>query len=236
MRTTCTVEMLPTEKENWFTTPIFKDNTEDKIYNSNEASYSQFHYTAQFLYIISSNEVIKKGDNVLHLGSRGDIYFANTGKSNTFIDKVVDIKNGVAVCERFEFGLVDGKPHPISGVSKIMSSMDKSLGLPRPQDSFIKAYIKSYNDKDIITEVELNVVLDTYTHTEGDVTKTYHYKDIYVAESRTDGSSIIHQSKKFSKKEMLEKLAEFGTHVAKELGHEINIVGELKNWAESNIN
>ncbi len=83
----------------------------------------------------------------------------------------------------------------ISELKKVVATTDKFLGLPLIHDSFLPPYIKSYNDGKKITEVDLEMDL------------SYHEEELcdggYVLKKRPDGSVIIHQSKTYSKQEII---------------------------------
>ena len=48
---------------------------------------------------------LQVGDSIFHKGSKGDIYFRNTGKPHDFVDKIKDIKDGNAICETYGFAI-----------------------------------------------------------------------------------------------------------------------------------
>lgn len=91
-----------------------------------------------------------------------------------YITSDEEIKNGDIVYEKLipkiissrkirRFSTLSDNSH---GCKKVITSTDESLGLARPSDSFIKAYIKAYNEGKPITEVmvqyeSINVNHDT---------------------------------------------------------------------------
>jgi len=45
----------------------------------------------------------KVGDWIFHKGSKGDIYFKNTGKTNDFIHKIISIENNIAKSDKLQW-------------------------------------------------------------------------------------------------------------------------------------
>lgn len=77
----------------------------------------------------------------------------------------------------------------ISVCKKIIASTDKSLGLPRPSNSFIQKYVEEYNKSSIITEIMVEYYKSGRTNTAGiwDVMQS----NIYSPKTKLDNTIII---------------------------------------------
>jgi len=121
----------------------------------------------QFLYI-TTNEGIKEGDYIL----------CGLVSPNSSIKIVPKSK---------DYSLY---------TNKIIATNDESLEFPLIHDSFLPPFIKSYNDKNQITEVDLEIDLIEYATDYGN--EVYDYK----INTRKDNTVIIHQSKVYTKEDM----------------------------------
>ncbi len=148
------------------------------------------YYNKQHLYIVS-DEKIKEGD-----------YWFNS------ITKDIGISN-------FKLGI----PLEWDSTLKIVSSSDRSLGLPLIHDSFLPPFIKAYNEGKKIEELNLELnepvcKCDTqeklykcpYACLSGEDCKAPNPNNDFYGLSpkvRKDNTVIIHQSKTYSKEDMI---------------------------------
>jgi len=124
---------------------------------------------------------------------------------------------------------------------KIVTTTDKSLYYESTKDigiklkglqqlaqlpeSFIKAYIKAYNEGNPITEVDLELEANTLLEDGDDLSQMWKIK------TRQDNTVIIHQSKMYTKNEVVELLELMLNHHT----HSFNNFGWLKKWIEKNL-
>ncbi len=186
--------MLPTEKaKNVF---LIKGNNTGSLEKvSQTLSYNEKwqnpFYTPQHLYILSGEE-IKKGE-----------YITDYNVIVKYIDS----------------GIVDPNKSLVK-YKKVIATTDKSLGLPLIHDSFLPPFIKAYNEGKQITEVDL----ETRSVIRVESAKQYDFDEIIVdgeffqfihmdskfdlnsisfIKTRQDNTVIIHESKKYSKQEVI---------------------------------
>lgn len=184
MKKTFKVVMLPTEKA----------KNSILLNNSNKLTYFKNYLTQDYLknvlnsnsnhLYITSDEEIKEGDW---------LFFWNNKELDSYKP------------EQYQ----PNKGHVLNnGVRKIVATTDKSLnviqedkdprdwGYPQLPESFIQAYIKAYNEGKPITEVDLEM-----DNTWGTVTK-----DDWRIKTRPDNTVIVHQSKMYSRDEVIRLL------------------------------
>lgn len=108
---------------------------------------------------------------------------------------------------------------------KIIASTDKSITLNSCiQESFIKAYVKAFNEKHPISEVDLEIK-DVY------VNGLDGYPSIDLIKTREDGSVIIRQSKTYSRLEVEALLNSYQEYAWK---NGVTIM-DLNKWIETNV-
>lgn len=183
------IVMLPTEKAS----RIIKDYNNKLILNSNNVQNLRDNYTFQHLYILS-NDPIKEGDLVYNI-------LSGLGKV-TEIDKASDFLGVKYLSEQHEV------EEDFDNVKKIISSTDKSLGLPLIPESYLPIYIKAYNEGKQIAEVELEINestkynLDELKEREYMGLKRIYNKPLLI--TNPDDSVIIHtkEDRMYSRDEM----------------------------------
>lgn len=227
MKKTFKVVMLPTEKATGLCKdkratnyPNLLNHHKPNFYNelgTNDKWTENYH-----LYIISDDE-IKEGD-----------WYINTAQ---LPNKVLQhSKEGVEFAKRHNMIL-----------SKIVATTDKSLSydakmygkaiegykqqLSQLPESFIQAYIKAYNEEHPITEVDLEMIETTFPNEEG-IPNCF---EGYEIKTRPDNTVIVHESKKYSRDEVLEFAQKYARMVT-----ERNILNGYKlihnhKWIEDNL-
>lgn len=128
---------------------------------------------------------------------------------------------------------------PLSGeCKKIVATTDKSLGEPRPHskalayipESFTQAYIKAYNEGKPITEVDLDMEvancanIDVYNQCDG-------HKHTFKIKTRPDNTVIVHQSKMYTKNEVIELLQLMHNHYT----HSFSDAKWVNEWIQDNL-
>ena len=181
----------------------------------------------QHLYFIS-NEEIKMGDwcicsdyrnsyqklgKVSHVGSPGN--FKNTIQIGGNTDLHIGREN-LTYCK------------------KIIATTDKSLGLPQPSKEFIEAYVKAYNEGNIITEamVEYEKICTKLPSKENP--NGLFGNKIKVKSDNTISIRKVKDS--WNREEVIKLLNDFGEHVAFEVsGRNYSMIGELNKWIKENL-
>ena len=141
------------------------------------------YWQKQHLYLISDEE-IKECDwyyynyNIFKCNSkqeRDDCHRMKLKRVAATTDEYLHIKTGVGA-----------------------TTIEELRDVPKIPESFIKAYIKAYNEDKIITEVDLEIE----EYDECILNKGFDYKS--KIKTREDGTVIIHQSKTYIKAEIIE--------------------------------
>ena len=173
MKKTVKVVMLPTEKA----THLIKDIVSG-ILTFDKDGYGDTEYIPQHLYLISDDEI-----------KEGDWYIATDIKSVIQCNKVTTYIHGGST------------QSPKDLAKKIVATTDNTINVNYPiaeiPESFIQAYIESYNNGKPITEVDLEYKLDNY-NLKGN-------KRIITPKTRPDNTVIVHQAKMYTRDEV-EKL------------------------------
>jgi len=167
MRTTNKVVMLPSKEASHL---YYNGNKLDFFSLSELTKNNKTNIQPQHLYI-TSNEEIKVGDW---------FYFNIDG-----IEDILQVES--------QFHLERVKNHKEN--KKIIAITDKSLGLPQIPESFIQAYIKSYNERKPITEVL--VEYETPKAKGGSFAHLFPQLKL-----RPDNTIIISQAKTYSREEV----------------------------------
>ena len=195
----------------------------------------------QHLYFIS-NEEIKMGDwcicsdyrnsyqklgKVSHVGSPGN--FKNTIQIGGNTDLHIGREN-LTYCK------------------KIIATTDKSLGLPQPSKEFIEAYVKAYNEGNIITEAMVEyepdysknckiAVEDCHKYMQNSVNcKGCSQAEIKLNVKSDNTISIRKVKDSWNREEVIKLLNDFGEHVAFEVsGRNYSMIGELNKWIKENL-
>ncbi len=170
----------------------------------------------QHLYILSNDE-IKEGDWMYN-------------KMDTSIMKYIKV------------GIENENPNTY-GYQKIIATTDKSLkgynpGLgnlvdwydefPSILESFIKTYIKAYNEGNPITEVQLEWEM---------INKLSSIrKDNLKLKIREDNTAIIHQAKLYTRENVINIVKLFNSHTLKLQQLKIANSFDVNSWIEENLN
>lgn len=177
MKKTFPVVMLTTEKASL----IIKDFNNKLIHNYNNTQFLREQYQFQHLYIISDDE-IKNGDWYIN----GE--FINQAKSNIPYTKYIKGK----IVATTDTSLFFDRPY------RTNYGGSKATMLPQIPESFLQAYIKSYNEGKPITEVDLEMrfdgMIDNFT--------TGLAIESYVIKTRPDNTVIVNQSKIYTREEV----------------------------------
>lgn len=176
-------------------------------------------YKTQHLYILSDDE-IKEGDWYLYFDLKGVSLFP------------------------MKF---DDKNQPDDLDKKIVATTDNSLSLfkdltgkglhtiecgklPQLNESFIQAFIKAYNEGKPITEVDLEMVATIPNNLPKDTSgKTVSFDAIYALKTRPDNTVIVHQSKMYSRDEVIKLFGKFYKD------HDIVSIVFLNKWIKDNL-
>lgn len=204
MKKTFKVVMLPTEKASHihFVTP--KDNIGDNyekvngklvplktnklLYTDNTTEYG---FPPQHLYIISDDE-IKEGDWVYDSSS---------------LPQDAPIKR-IRIIDDTHYTLYGDTSRNLKCHYKKIVATTDSLHvfrydyLPQLPASFIQAYIKAYNEGNPITEVDLEIELHKWVNS----TYPVGHRPTYQIKTRPDNTVIVHQSKMYSRDEVIKLL------------------------------
>jgi len=206
MKKTHPVVMLPTEKATKLT---LQDGIGLYMGDIEEAGNSAWRN--QHLYILS-DETADEGDYVV-VGGKGVRQVVKTDTKDP--SKWVVTGESSAVLSFVYRG----------ACKKIIATTDKSLGIkydknpefygsgmfnkkllfPQIPESFIQAYIKAYNEGKPITEVDLEMITE-YPDAESSI---HSVNGKMIIKTRDDGSVIIHQSKTYSRDDVIDKLILF---------------------------
>lgn len=210
MKKTFKVVMLPTEK------PSKIGLLNDRLYLFNgklEDKYPSGSYKNINLYIISDDE-IKEGDWVLNK-EINEIYqrkHYNNGKSKLSEQE----KKIVATTDKS----LDVTDHRVSPVPNFCD-------MPQLPESFTQAYIKAYNEGKPITEVDLEIEY-FITVPQGNYSKEDYG---YQIKTRPNNTVIIHQSKMYSRDEVLILVASYAID-----NHQISKEDvKLNKWIQDNL-
>ncbi len=190
MRKTYKVVILPTGKENWFSSPIIKQSDGDILHLRGSGSFSPDYNTAQHIHVVSK-ETIKQGD----------WSFIKDNLVQALDTTLVNSLNALKC-------------------PKIIASTDKTI-TPKSwidyidNDIFTLSLIASYNQRKLITDIDLEV--------EPKIQKLATGEEVIGSESEynlklktfDDDSVILYPSKTYTRDE-LESAFEAG----KELGRE----------------
>jgi len=218
MKKTVKVVMLPTEKapdKDDIILIDFKDNTNPLLAYASEHAKdisieTQGNINHQHLYLISDDE-IKEGDWVIE-NSNIIVKVVSLFEDNCLVKNNTAYNTNLKLCK------------------KIVATTDNSINVNYPiaeiPESFIQAYIESYNNGKPITEVDLEYKLDNY-NLKGN-------KRIITPKTRPDNTVIVHQSKMYSKKEV-EKLCEKAFRAGREAQSNLNANRCPSAWIEDNL-
>jgi hypothetical protein len=163
----------------------------------------------QHLYIISDDEI-----------KEGDWFY---GYGNKIIGQAV--KNDV----------INVFPDYLMEYKKIITTTDNSINVNYPikeiPESFIQAYIKAYNEGKPITEVDLEILsLDEWKA----INKGKPYSDFETntfIKTRPDNTVIVHQSKMYSRDEVVKLCQQAYTHGLVDVDSPIDI----DEWIQDNL-
>ena len=229
MKKTFKIVMLPTEKAG-----IICLNTNEQLYLSKEMNMADDNNEYQHLYIISDDE-IKEGDwvyqdrfyeekpvPIMQFSSKDLVTNANESE---LCKKVIASTDSELKITKSATGVTDG------GRERTFYS-DKLL--PQIPESFIKAYIKAYNEGKPITEVDLEM--------DGDESPAWSGMWKYWPKTRPDNTVIVHQSKMYSRNEV-EYLIKCATdEILHVLGYdtgkkmkETGVMSHINKWIQDNL-
>lgn len=127
---------------------------------------------------------------------------------------------------------------------KVIATTDPSLGLPSLPESFIQAYIKAYNEGNPITEVALEMEKDECItcecHSYRDCISYSLPKEIkcgrfeyFKLKTREDNTVIVHQSKSYSREELISIVKE-AVRQSRIAYSSLDKIG-IDKWIEENI-
>lgn len=111
---------------------------------------------------------------------------------------------------------------------KIIATTDKSLNLPLIHDSFLPPFIKAYNEGKAITEVDLEMCGGTNDRF---IQKEWRIK------TRPDNTVIIHESKKYSKEEVVKLLNGMAEYITNEVLADdyMPTIEDTNKWIDKNL-
>jgi len=213
MITTNKIIMLPTNNRK---AKMFTEWKQSKLIFNSESNISYNDCQYYELYILSNDE-IKEGDWMY--------------KDNK--NYIIEIKQNTSgfIYKKGDFSWT-------GNMGKIIASTDNSLELPSIPESFIKAYIKAYNEDNPITEVQLE-----WEETDKiDCLKSKGLScncigiceapDIYKLKTREDNTVIIRQFKDYSRNEVVKLLCKsFSKYARMEYNNK-----DRDKWIEENLN
>lgn len=220
MKKTYKVVMLSTEKESnlWL--------------RNNKLEYNcspSFKINPQHLYI-TSNEKIKEGDWCIY-DKTNIVFKAYNIKSKTVVQASDLEEYHISFCKKI-IATTDKSLRYVEEVTGI-TKLPLTFNIPQIPESFIKAYIESYNSSNPITEVNLEMTLN------GSFEKAVSADEMelsYQVKTRDDNTVIIHKSKVYSLeevKDLLHQAARFGRLTHKE---DIGRMPDLTNqWIEETL-
>lgn len=186
MKQPAKVVILPTEKAS----KIRLDNKGVLSYEPHIKGlyYNGLTHQYQHLYILSDDEEIKEGDWVLTPENK-ILKFGQVGTYLSKDKKIIATTDSSLHCKQ--------KDVCSNSLSGKCICPDK---LPPISESFIKAYIKAYNEGNPITEVQVEYEEDFEEHTEltGNPKEKWSYLKL-----KEDGSIIIHRAKTYSLSEVV---------------------------------
>ena len=168
----------------------------------------------QHLYILSDEE-IKEGD--WFIGETGIVKRANKiGKNNAQIHT----SDGYAYFKNKSKKIVATTDTSLKTfIPELRGELDEYTYLPQLPESFIKAYVNSYNEGKPITEVDLEVNESTKYNMdelhERHLNGLPHNYNKPLIKTRPDNTVIIHRSKTYTEQEVVEILTEFGCYLGK---------------------
>ena len=230
MKKTHQIILLPT-KEN---SNLYKLILSNKLVLSKKAGPSCNVEINQHLYLISDDE-IKEGDwvyqdrfyeekpvPIMQFSSKDLVTNANESE---LCKKVIASTDSELKITKSATGVTDG------GRERTFYS-DKLL--PQIPESFIKAYIKAYNEGKPITEVDLEM--------DGDESPAWSGMWKYWPKTRPDNTVIVHQSKMYSRNEV-EYLIKCATdEILHVLGYdtgkkmkETGVMSHINKWIQDNL-
>lgn len=241
MKKTFQIIMLPAEKAprtymgEGFLLETFRDHATHRIIKEVLTTYYENigPHKAQYLYILSEDE-IKEDDWCI---SGKEVFQCKTNEHKGIFKKIVattdkSLTAGINNCD----GCLANKPIDNNGNHRMGNedkypdymSCQKSkyiINLPQLPESFIQAYIKAYNEGKPITEVDLEMekVFGVLTPDFTDEIKT-----------RSDNTVIVHQSKMYSRDEVISLLNKCWYDSAA-LGGSDNDCMSIENWIKENL-
>ncbi len=183
--------MLPTEKATNLGIRNFSDSIKTKVgklaflypfKDQSESTDSDVNWDYQHLYIISDDE-IKEGDWVINSNTNNIAQYTGHGSMEWWKKIVATTDKSLRYKEE------------VTGITKL----PLDFNIPTIPEAFIQSYIKSYNEGNPITEVDLEMVRCVEPHL-----ATMSSREYYIPETRSDNTVIIHPSKMYSKKDVFE--------------------------------
>jgi len=179
MKKTYPVVMLPTEKANPLC--IQKNGTLEYTGNTPIYGINELGFKPQHLYILSNdkNDKIKDGDWFIN---DDGLWQCNGG----IIPTSKNPRKVIATTDKlFEHSPIGGRE--VGGFSG-------HIPVSKIHESFIHVFVKAYNDKNTITEVDLEVLLITH----GKNKEELNENSLWVPKTRPDNTVIISPSKVYS--------------------------------------
>lgn len=207
------VIMLPTDD-----ITLFYKWGNNLYYNCLEKSHVNTQADSQHLYIISDDE-IKENDWCLNLENNHYFQATYTDINNIYAKNVA---------------------YRIKGIKKIILSTDKFLNLPQPSQQFVGKYIEEYNKSNVIKDVLVEYILQSYSD---------RFEDVeYIGKPETwgkrlkinskDNTVIIKEVKDTYSHEEVEKLCRYAWKVGFNVGYYEDTQPSLltaDNWVKENL-